>query len=167
MRITTRLQIPYFETTYTAHCPHDVYRQLGKMDDKQAAEYSGSSSDEEEEEEYEEEEEERTKDETKPQNSNKAKKKRKHKPPGHRRNIKSKYDTIEDLNPEALSAQTEELERIRRLELQQSLISSMTHNTSHDVPVTSHETISNSRVDSSSSNERSVISVLVYFIMQK
>ena len=137
------------------------------MDDKQTAEYSGSSSDEEEEEEYEEEEEERTKDETKPQNSNKAKKKRKHKPPGHRRNIKSKYDTIEDLNPEALSAQTEELERIRRLELQQSLISSMTHDTSHDVPVTSHETISNSRVDSSSSSERSVISVLVYFIMQK
>lgn len=137
------------------------------MDDKQTAEYSGSSSDEEEEEEYEEEEEERTKDETKSQNSNKAKKKRKHKPPGHRRNIKSKYDTIEDLNPEALSAQTEELERIRRLELQQSLISSMTHDASHDIPVTSRETISNSRVDSSSSNERSVISVLVYFIIQK
>lgn len=135
------------------------------MDDKQTADYSGSSSDEEEEEEYEEEEE-RAKDETKPQSSNKAKKKRKHRPPGHRRNIKSKYDTIEDLNPEALSAQTEELERIRRLELQQSLISSMTHDTSHDIPVTSHETMPNSRVNSSSSNERSVISILVYSIMQ-
>lgn len=50
------------------------------------------------------------------------KRKRKRKQPGHRRNIKSKYDTVEDLNPEAVSAQTEELERIRRLELQQSIL---------------------------------------------
>ncbi len=40
---------------------------------------------------------------------------------GQRRNIKSKYDTVEDLNPEALSAHNEEVERLRRLELQQSL----------------------------------------------
>ena len=54
----------------------------------------------------------------------KKQRKRKSKPPGHRRNIKSKYDTIDDLNPEALSAQNEELERIRRLELQRSIVAS-------------------------------------------
>ena len=55
--------------------------------------------------------------------SGKSKKKnrRKRKSRGQRRNIKSKYDTVEDLNPEALSAHTEEVERLRRLELQQSL----------------------------------------------
>ena len=47
--------------------------------------------------------------------------KRKRKAPGYRRNIRSKFDTVDELNPQALSAQTEELERIRRLELQQSL----------------------------------------------
>ncbi len=60
-----------------------------------------------------------------PSKGSKKKKKRKRKaqkPTGHRRNIKSKYDTLEDLNPEALSAQTEEIERIRRLELQQSIL---------------------------------------------
>ncbi|XP_019855376.1 PREDICTED: helicase ARIP4-like [Amphimedon queenslandica] len=47
----------------------------------------------------------------------KRKRKRKStKQPGHRRNIKSKYESIEDFNPEALMAQTEELERIKRLE---------------------------------------------------
>ncbi len=39
----------------------------------------------------------------------------------HRRKLRSKYESIEDFNPEARTAQTEELERIRRLELQQSL----------------------------------------------
>ena len=51
------------------------------------------------------------------------KKKRKRKAPGHRRNIRTKFDTVDELNPQALSAQTEELQRIRRLELQQSLTS--------------------------------------------
>ena len=50
-----------------------------------------------------------------------SKKKRKRKAPGYRRNIRTKFDTVDELNPQALSAQTEELERIRRLELQQSL----------------------------------------------
>ena len=63
--------------------------------------------------------------------SRRARQKRKRKERGHRRNIKSKFDTIDDLNPEAISAQTEELERIRRLELQQSMLS-------HDVSRDSH-----------------------------
>ena len=61
--------------------------------------------------------------ESNPKAVSKKRKKRK-KARGHRRNIKSKYDTIEDLNPEAVSAQTEEAERIRRLELQQSILKS-------------------------------------------
>ena len=48
--------------------------------------------------------------------------KRRRRSQGHRHNLKSKFDGVEDLNPEALSAQTEEQERIRRLELQQSLL---------------------------------------------
>lgn len=63
----------------------------------------------------------------------KKKRKRNPKPPGHRRNIKSKYDTLDDLNPEALTAQNEEMERIRRLELQQSLLAAeMSRDLSHD-----------------------------------
>ena len=61
--------------------------------------------------------------------SNRVRQKRKRKERGHRRNIKSKFDTVDDLNPEAITAQTEELERIRRLELQQSVLS---HDTSRD-----------------------------------
>ena len=49
-------------------------------------------------------------------------KKRRRRSQGHRHNLKRKFDGLEDMNPEALSAQTEELERIRRLELQQSLL---------------------------------------------
>lgn len=60
--------------------------------------------------------------------STKKKKRRSKKARGHRKNIKSKYDTIDDLNPEALSAQTEEAERIRRLELQRSIMQSSTIN---------------------------------------
>lgn len=54
----------------------------------------------------------------------KSGRKRKRKAPGQRRNLKSKFEKVEDFNPEALSAQTEEQERIRRLELQQSLLES-------------------------------------------
>jgi hypothetical protein len=49
--------------------------------------------------------------------------KRKARLPGHRRNIKTKWDAIEDMNEDALLAQNEELERMRRLSLQQSLLS--------------------------------------------
>ena len=49
-------------------------------------------------------------------------KKRRRRSQGHRHNLKSKFDGLEGLNPDALSAQNEELERIRRLELQQSLL---------------------------------------------
>lgn len=51
----------------------------------------------------------------------KERKKRKRKLVGRRRELRSKYESVKDFNPEALSAQTEELERIRRLELQRSL----------------------------------------------
>lgn len=51
----------------------------------------------------------------------KKRRSRKRKSVGHRRKLRSKYESIEDFNPEARTAQTEELERIRRLELQQSL----------------------------------------------
>ena len=47
--------------------------------------------------------------------------KRKRKVTGQRRELRSKYESVQDFNPEARSAQTEELERIRRLELQRSL----------------------------------------------
>lgn len=52
----------------------------------------------------------------------KRKRKRSKHQPGHRRVLRSKYESVEDFNPDARSAQTEELERIRRLELQQSLL---------------------------------------------
>lgn len=51
----------------------------------------------------------------------KQRRKRKRKMAGHRRDLRSKYDSVKDFNPEARSAQTEEVERIRRLELQRSL----------------------------------------------
>lgn len=51
----------------------------------------------------------------------KERKKRKRKLAGRRRELRSKYESVKDFNPEALSAQTEEIERIRRLELQRSL----------------------------------------------
>ncbi len=51
----------------------------------------------------------------------KKRRRRRKKSLGHRRKLRSKYESIEDFNPEARTAQTEELERIRRLELQQSL----------------------------------------------
>ena len=38
-----------------------------------------------------------------------------------RRELRAKFDSLDDFNPEAKSAQSEELERIRRLELQQSI----------------------------------------------
>ena len=41
---------------------------------------------------------------------------------GHRHNLKSKFVSVDDFNPEALSAQSEEQERMRRLELQKSLV---------------------------------------------
>lgn len=63
----------------------------------------------------------------------KRKRKRKFtKQPGHRRNIKSKYDGIEDFNPEALMAQTEELERIKRLEQLQKQLDDQTQEQSCD-----------------------------------
>ena len=49
------------------------------------------------------------------------KRKRKRKLAGRRRELRSKYESVKDFNPEARSAQTEEIERIRRLELQRSL----------------------------------------------
>lgn len=51
----------------------------------------------------------------------KERRKRKRKLAGRRRELRSKYESVKDFNPEALSAQTEEIERIRRLELQRSL----------------------------------------------
>ena len=56
--------------------------------------------------------------------------KRRRRSQGHRHNLKRKFDGLEDMNPEALSAQTEELERIRRLELQQSLLDAPESSTS-------------------------------------
>ena len=47
--------------------------------------------------------------------------KRRRKLVGRRRDLRSKYESVKDFNPEARSAQTEEIERIRRLELQRSL----------------------------------------------
>ena len=73
---------------------------------------------EEECDESESEEEQRGGEEVSPGNGQKKKKRKRKstKQLGHRRNIKSKYESIEDFNPEALMAQTEELERIKRLE---------------------------------------------------
>lgn len=51
----------------------------------------------------------------------KERRKRKRKLAGHRRELRSKYESVKDFNPEALTAQTAEIERIRRLELQRSL----------------------------------------------
>ena len=80
----------------------------------------------EEEEEEEEEEDEDTPSEPKEEErSGRQKRKRKRKVPGHRRELRSKYESVEDFNPEARSAQTEEIERIRRLELQRSLQSAV------------------------------------------
>ena len=50
-----------------------------------------------------------------------GRRKRKRKLAGRRRELRSKYESVKDFNPEARSAQTEEIERIRRLELQRSL----------------------------------------------
>ena len=94
-------------------------------------EESGSSASESQEEEEEEEEssgvEEEEAGEEREGEGVKKKKSRRlkaRKAPGHRRNLRSKFEGVEDFNPEALSAQTEEQERIRRLELQQSLLQS-------------------------------------------
>ena len=57
----------------------------------------------------------------KPKKAARKRKNRKKQPAGLRRQIRTKFDTVEDLNPEARLAQTDEIERIRRLELQQSL----------------------------------------------
>ena len=110
-------------------------------------EHSSSSESNQEEEEDTEEEEEIEEEEEKNNEKNVVqtkKKRRKRSTPGHRRNIKRKYDTVEDLNPEALSAQNEELERIRRLELQQSILSSShdPENSTEDTPVQANELIS-------------------------
>ena len=51
----------------------------------------------------------------------KERRKRRRAVAGRRRQLRSKYESVEDFNPEARSAQTEEIERIRRLELQRSL----------------------------------------------
>lgn len=59
--------------------------------------------------------------EEKPKKAPRKRKSRKKQPTGMRRQIRTKFDTVEDLNPEARLAQTDEIERIRRLELQQSL----------------------------------------------
>ena len=50
-----------------------------------------------------------------------GRRKRRRKLVGRRRELRSKYESVKDFNPEARSAQTEEIERIRRLELQRSL----------------------------------------------
>ena len=50
-----------------------------------------------------------------------GRRKRKRKLAGRRREIRTKYESVKDFNPEARSAQTEEIERIRRLELQRTL----------------------------------------------
>ena len=57
----------------------------------------------------------------KPKKVTRKRKSRKKQPAGLRRQIRTKFDTVEDLNPVARLAQTDEIERIRRLELQQSL----------------------------------------------
>lgn len=100
--------------------------------------------DEDEEEEFEdyESEEEQRSEETSQTKKGKKKRKRKrksNKPLGHRRNIKSKYDGIDDLNPEALLAQTEELERIKRLEQLQQQSDIVSRDQSRD-----HSTVSTS-----------------------
>ena len=103
------------------------------MESEDESEFSSSSSggsdsevesveEEGEEEEEEEEEDEDTPSEQKEEERRgREKRKRKRKVPGHRRELRSKYESVEDFNPEARSAQTEEIERIRRLELQRSL----------------------------------------------
>ena len=106
---------------------------------------SSSESNQEEEEDAEEEEIEEEEEKNNEKDVVQTKKKRrKRSTPGHRRNIKRKYDTVEDLNPEALSAQNEELERIRRLELQQSILSSShdPENSTEDAPVQANELVS-------------------------
>lgn len=66
----------------------------------------------------------------KEEKSKDRRKKRRRRSLGHRHNLKSKFDGLEGLNPDALSAQSEELERIRRLELQQSLLDAPESSTS-------------------------------------
>ena len=89
---------------------------LGEEEEEEEEESSG-------EEEIATEDEEESGGETRKDDVKKKKKvKRRFKALGHRRNLRSKFERVEDLNPEALSAQTEEQERIRRLELQQSLL---------------------------------------------
>ena len=59
--------------------------------------------------------------------SRKRRKDRKRHAAGMRKKLRTHYESVEDFNPEARSAQSAELERIRRLELQQSIISPPTH----------------------------------------
>ena len=99
------------------------------MDSAEESEYSSDSQSERdvEEEEEEEEEEDENEEEDVPSTAEKdgqgggEGRKRKRKAVGHRRKLRTKYESVKDFNPEARSAQTEEIERIRRLELQRSL----------------------------------------------
>ena len=54
---------------------------------------------------------------------------RKKKVPGLRKKLRTHLDSIDELNPEALNAQSAELERIRRLRLQQSVLGVSEHST--------------------------------------
>ena len=104
------------------HTCHDFSPSSDRSMDDHEKEESGSDSSEEEEEEGEavsEESEDGGKEEG--QTEERKRRKRKRRRSGMRRKLRSKYESVDEFNPEARSAQTEELERIRRLELQQSL----------------------------------------------
>ncbi len=62
--------------------------------------------------------------------SRKRKRDKKRHTAGLRKTLRTHYESIEDFNPEARSAQSAELERIRRLELQQSILSLPPHTSS-------------------------------------
>ena len=59
--------------------------------------------------------------------SRKRRRDRKKHTAGLRKTLRTHYESVEDFNPEARIAQSAEMERIRRLELQQSITSPSTH----------------------------------------
>ena len=100
-----------------------VWKALEAGSDLSSSSSSYSSS---EDESVGEEEDEDSEEETGPgprtaERGDRERRKRKRKVAGRRRELRSKYESVKDFNPEARSAQTEEIERIRRLELQRSL----------------------------------------------
>ena len=100
----------------------------GEMEEEESSELSSSSSSysTSEEESVGEEEDEDSEELAGPRGAERSgekseRRKRRRKLAGRRRELRSKYESVKDFNPEARSAQTEEIERIRRLELQRSL----------------------------------------------